>query len=55
MRKKVFELTEFITDILKVDHIDGNFPHKVGMHVSTPRTTRIKAFADDRAKCPFLL
>ncbi len=34
MRKRVFELTEFITDILKVDSIEGSFPYKVGMHQS---------------------
>ena len=34
IRKKVFELTEFITDILKVESIEGNFPFKVGMHQS---------------------
>jgi L-lactate dehydrogenase complex protein LldE len=34
MRKRVFELTEFITDILKIEMIPGNFPHKVGMHQS---------------------
>ncbi|WP_417941078.1 (Fe-S)-binding protein [Flavobacterium sp. RS13.1] len=34
IRKKVFELTEFITDVLKVEHIEGNFPHKVGIHQS---------------------
>ncbi len=34
MRKRVFELTEFITDVLKVNYIEGHFPHKVGMHQS---------------------
>lgn len=34
IRKSVFELTEFITDILKVQKIEGNFPHKVGLHLS---------------------
>jgi L-lactate dehydrogenase complex protein LldE len=34
MRSRVFELTEFITDILKVDSIKGSFPYKVGMHQS---------------------
>ncbi|HEU4791685.1 MAG TPA: (Fe-S)-binding protein [Flavobacterium sp.] len=34
MRKRVFELTEFITDVLKVEMIPGNFPHKVGLHQS---------------------
>lgn len=34
MRARVFELTEFITDILKIESIDGKFPFKVGMHQS---------------------
>jgi L-lactate dehydrogenase complex protein LldE len=34
MRSTVYELTEFITDILKVESIEGNFPFKVGMHQS---------------------
>jgi L-lactate dehydrogenase complex protein LldE len=32
MRKKVYELVEFITDILKIDQIDADFPHRVGLH-----------------------
>ncbi|MBC6366742.1 (Fe-S)-binding protein [Algoriphagus sp. AK58] len=31
---KIFELTEFLTDILKVDNLKGKFPHKVGYHAS---------------------
>lgn len=34
IRKKVFELTEFITDILQVKTIEGNFPFRVGLHQS---------------------
>ncbi|HEY9002954.1 MAG TPA: (Fe-S)-binding protein [Mucilaginibacter sp.] len=34
VRHKVYELTEFLTDILKVDHLDATFPHKVGVHQS---------------------
>jgi L-lactate dehydrogenase complex protein LldE len=34
VRRKVYELTEFLTDILKVDHLDAAFPHKVGVHQS---------------------
>lgn len=34
VRRKVYELTEFLTDILKVDHLDAVFPHKVGVHQS---------------------
>jgi L-lactate dehydrogenase complex protein LldE len=31
---KIFELTEFLTDILQVNIIKGKFPHKVGYHAS---------------------
>lgn len=34
IRKRVYELTEFITDILKIETITGNFPHRVGLHQS---------------------
>ncbi|PIF70746.1 (Fe-S)-binding protein [Flavobacterium sp. 2] len=34
IRNSVYELTEFLTDILKVESIDANFPFKVGLHNS---------------------
>jgi L-lactate dehydrogenase complex protein LldE len=34
IRQKIYELTEFITDVLKVDKLDAHFPHKVGIHQS---------------------
>ncbi|WP_207497209.1 (Fe-S)-binding protein [Aridibaculum aurantiacum] len=34
IRKHVYELTEFMVDVLKVEHIDAYFPHRVGMHQS---------------------
>ncbi|MBE7171208.1 MAG: (Fe-S)-binding protein [Williamsia sp.] len=34
IRKKIYELTEFITDVLKVKDIPARFPHRVGMHQS---------------------
>ena len=34
VRQKVYELTEFLTDILKVDKLNARFPHKVGVHQS---------------------
>jgi L-lactate dehydrogenase complex protein LldE len=34
IRKKVIELTEFLTDILQVNQLKGKFPHKVGLHNS---------------------
>jgi len=34
VRKKVYELTEFLTDVLKVEQLTASFPHKVGVHQS---------------------
>jgi L-lactate dehydrogenase complex protein LldE len=34
LRARVFELTEFLVDVLKVDHIVGRFPYRVGVHQS---------------------
>jgi L-lactate dehydrogenase complex protein LldE len=31
---KIFELVEFITDVLKITKLEGNFNHKVGLHQS---------------------
>ncbi|PWJ58397.1 L-lactate dehydrogenase complex protein LldE [Dyadobacter jejuensis] len=32
LRTKVYELVEFITDVLKITEIKSSFPHKVGLH-----------------------
>jgi len=32
--KKIYELTSFLTDVLKVTSLPAKFPHKVGMHQS---------------------
>ncbi|MFV8346978.1 (Fe-S)-binding protein [Flavobacterium sp. ZB4P13] len=34
IRIGIYELTEFLTDILKVESIDASFPYKVGLHNS---------------------
>jgi L-lactate dehydrogenase complex protein LldE len=34
LRHKVFELTSFLTDVLKVKDLPARFPHKVGVHQS---------------------
>jgi L-lactate dehydrogenase complex protein LldE len=34
IRGKIYELVEFMTDILKVNEINAHFPHKVGIHQS---------------------
>jgi len=32
IRSNIFELTEFLVDVLKVKNIEASFPHKVGLH-----------------------
>ena len=34
LHHKVYELTEFLTDVLKLENIQGRFPHRVGYHAS---------------------
>lgn len=34
IRSKIYELVEFLTDILKVTELKARFPHKVGVHQS---------------------
>ncbi|MCW3110221.1 MAG: (Fe-S)-binding protein [Segetibacter sp.] len=34
IRRNVYELTEFLTDVLEVKNLSAKFPHKVGLHIS---------------------
>ena len=34
IRKNIYELTSFLTDILRVENLNSTFEHKVGMHQS---------------------
>jgi len=34
IRNSVYELTEFLVDILKIKDLNASFPHRVGLHVS---------------------
>ena len=34
IRKHVYELTEFLVDVLKIEKLDASFPYKVGLHNS---------------------
>jgi len=34
IRSKIYELVEFLTDILRIEKIEARFPHKVGVHQS---------------------
>jgi len=34
VKDHIYELTEFLTDVMKIEGLDGRFPHKVGLHQS---------------------
>lgn len=34
MANRIFELTEFLTDVMKVGQVSARFPHRVGLHQS---------------------
>ncbi len=34
IRKRIYELTEFLTDVLKVENLEARFPFRVGLHQS---------------------
>lgn len=34
IRNNIYELTEFLTDVLKVEKLDARFPHRVSLHQS---------------------
>jgi L-lactate dehydrogenase complex protein LldE len=53
LRTTVYELTEFITDILKVESIEGTFPFKVGMHQSCHGQRGLKLSQMSELNAPF--
>jgi L-lactate dehydrogenase complex protein LldE len=34
IKQHIYELTEFLVDILKLEKLEARFPHKVGLHIS---------------------
>ncbi|SFC06245.1 (Fe-S)-binding protein [Spirosoma endophyticum] len=34
LRSRIYELTEFLTDVLKIKQLNARFPHRVGLHQS---------------------
>lgn len=34
LHDRIYELVEFLTDILKIDHLEASFPYRVGLHQS---------------------
>ena len=54
IRNNIFELTEFLTDVLKVENVSANFPHRVGLHVSChgQRMLHLSSMSE-RVEAPF--
>ena len=53
IRSTVYELTQFITDVLKVESIEGHFPHKVGLHQSCHGQRGLKLSQMSELNAPF--
>jgi L-lactate dehydrogenase complex protein LldE len=34
VRRRIYELTEFLTNVLKIEYISASFPYRVGLHTS---------------------
>jgi len=34
MRDNTYDIVEFLVDVLKIDHLESSFPHRVGLHQS---------------------
>ncbi|PQA58722.1 (Fe-S)-binding protein [Siphonobacter curvatus] len=52
IRHRVYELTEFLTDILKVEKLEARFPHKVGVHQSCHGQRGLKTSQMSELNCP---
>lgn len=54
IQKNIYELSEFLTDVLNVKHIKASFPHKVGFHISCHGQRMLHlASMSERVEAPF--
>ena len=54
LRKRTFELCEYLVDVARVAHVDGDFPRKVGLHASCHGLRELRlARASERMVAPF--
>ena len=49
---KTYELCEFLTDVLKIDHLSGAFPHRVGLHQACHGLRELRMAADSELVGP---
>lgn len=57
VRQRTLELSEFLVNVLQVDHLPGRFAHKVGIHQSCHglRELRLSSSSETRTDRPALL
>jgi L-lactate dehydrogenase complex protein LldE len=54
LRASTFELCEYLVDVARVAHVDGDFPRKVGLHASCHGVRELRlARASERMVAPF--
>ena len=54
LKSKTFELTEFLTDVVKLDRLDGVcFPHRVGLHNSCHGLRELRLGSSSERMLPF--
>lgn len=52
VQSKIFELSEFLIDILKVGPIQGDFPHRIGFHSSCHGLRGLRLASDTELNIP---
>jgi len=49
---KTFELCEFLTDVLRVNHLEGTYPHRVGLHQACHGLRELRTASDSELVGP---
>ncbi len=49
---KTYELCEFLTDVLEIDHLTGTFPHRVGIHQACHGLRELRLASDSELVGP---
>jgi L-lactate dehydrogenase complex protein LldE len=52
LKHKTYELCEFLTDVVKVERIEGRFPHRVGVHQSCHGLRELRLASDSELVGP---
>lgn len=52
MSHKTFELCEFLTDVLKVERLEGSYPHRVGLHQACHGLRELRTASDSELVGP---